>query len=197
MQVITKVYKVYSFSELSDSAKQQALNDNSLNLDNFWQECAIDDVKKIAALMGIDIKEVYFSGFFSQGDGACFIGDYEYKKGSVKSVMEYAPQDTDLHDIVQTLASIQKRNFYQLYGSVSHSGHYYHEYCTDIELRRDNANQDTANYDYEPVRECLRDFMRWIYSRLETAYDYEVSEENFSELCKIDDYTFFESGHIH
>jgi hypothetical protein len=39
-----------------------------------WHECAIDDFKNDMGRIGIRVGEVYFSGFCSQGDGACFEG---------------------------------------------------------------------------------------------------------------------------
>ena len=196
MKTIQKTYEVYSFNELSESAKQKALQDNAENLNEWWDH-VFEDVKTIASLMGINIDNIYFSGFYSQGDGACFEGNYGYNKNSVKLVMEYAPQDNELHDIVRTLANIQRRNFYQLYASIKHRGHYYHELCTDIEIERDNYNgQDVNEDDVNDLTDTLHEFMQWIYKQLENEYDYLTSEENFTEYANDCGLEFYEDGKL-
>lgn len=196
MQVVTETKTVYSFEELSESAKQRALQRYCENLDDYWSESVIEDAKDVAALMGWNIESVYWSGFSSQGSGAQFVGTMRYKKSCAKAVKEYAPQDAGLHFIAKEWQDLQKRNFYALRAKVRSDGHYCHEYCTafDCEDTRENhgylENADTE----KAIIEIARDFMRWIYKQLESAYDYEVSEENFKELCKGDDYTFLECG---
>ena len=78
----TETINVYQFNELSDSQKQSVFDNWRINGPDYeWWDCIYDDAKTIAALMGIEIKDIYFSGFSSQGDGACFTGNYAYKKG--------------------------------------------------------------------------------------------------------------------
>jgi hypothetical protein len=75
---------VYQFDELSDEAKEKArewYRQGNVTT-RFWSECTIDDAKEIGKLLGMDIDNIYFSGFWSQGDGACFEG----KTGKYKLV---------------------------------------------------------------------------------------------------------------
>src|SRR3546814_8987198 len=81
---------------------------------------------------------IWFSGCWSQGDGACFEGDYSYAKGALATIRRYAPKDVALHRIADALGSIQRRNFYQLSARISHRGRYYHEYSMDIVVERDS-----------------------------------------------------------
>ena len=186
--------KVWSFNELSDDAKEKAIaNFRENNLGYEWWDCVYNDAKMIGALMGIDIDKIFFSGFASQGDGACFEGDYEYKKGSLKAVKEYAPKDTDLHDVAQRLFLAQKPAFYQLTASVKHRGHYSHENCTDITVS--DKDDFTVSQDQdEEVREALRAFMQWIYTRLEAEYDYLQSDEVIIESIDANGYEFTANG---
>lgn len=192
MKTITKKIKVYNFNELSQDAKERALSDYIQNgMDYEWYDFIVDDAKEIGNIIGIDIDNVYFSGFYSQGDGACFTGKYQYKKDYVKKLKEYAPKDGELHRIAEELFKIQKKNFYQVMAWVNHRGHYYHEMCTDISVERN----DYAQFDDgEDIKELLRDFMRWIYKSLEKEYDYLTSEECFAENCEANEYTFLENG---
>lgn len=201
---------VYKFNELSDAAKEVARD--------WWRECEMsedwwdfvyDDAAQIAELMGIDLRtrpvklmgggtryepNIWFNGFCSQGDGACFEGDYHYRKGSVKAVKSHAPQDTELHRIAETLCEIQKRNFYRISCEVSHRGHYYHSGCTEFDWTFDG---DVASEDLASVKQLLRDFMDWIYERLEEEHDWLMSDEQVDENIIANDYEFDESGDIY
>lgn len=197
MRQETKTRTLYQFNELTEESQQSVIeNLHNINVDFQWWGFCMDDCKEIAALMGIDIENIYFSGFWSQGDGACFEGEYNYRKQSVKLIKEYAPLDMELHAIAEGLQKLQKQCVYQLSATVKHSGHYSHERCTDINVffGDEYANEDK---DYpEDLRELLRDFMRWIYSRLESEYEWLTSEESIKETILCNEYEFTENGEL-
>jgi len=188
--------EVYTFSELSKEAKETAI-ENTRNHDGYldyeWYDGVYYDATAIAALMGIDIKKIHFSGFYSQGDGAMFIGGYEYNKNAVTLVKDYAPKDTELHGIAERLTRLQRRYFYQLKADVKHYGRYYHENSNtvDVYTNDDRRLSDSIEND---LTECLRDFMRWIYKQLENTYDYLNSNEAIAEHLTINDYEFQADG---
>lgn len=71
MRTITKTYNVYSFDELSDEAKDRALNTLwDINVDHEWWSYLFEDAKYI----GLDISEFnfypyrYLKGSFSDDD---------------------------------------------------------------------------------------------------------------------------------
>lgn len=45
-----------------------------INVDHYWWDCTYDYWKSRLARMGVDVEEINFSGFWSQGDGASFTG---------------------------------------------------------------------------------------------------------------------------
>ena len=149
--------------------------------------------------MGWEIDKVYYSGFWSQGDGACFEGTLRYNKGCAKLVESYAPLDKELHRIAKAWQSLQRRNFYALEASVKHRGHYYHEMCTvfDCEDTRSNYGWMQNPEAEDDIKEIARDFMRWIYKRLEAEYEYSVSDEVVAENIIANGYEFTEDGEIH
>jgi hypothetical protein len=201
MKTKTVSYNVYTVRELQEfhpegfeRAHQDYVNDG---IDYDWYQFVYDDTKIIGGLLGMEIDKIYFSGFSSQGDGACFEGSYQYKKGCVKAIKEYAPQDMELHKIAEDLQAIQRKNFYRLWANVQHSGHYYHAYCTDIQVGSDNESMGGANDEaYDCIKELLRDFMNWIYSQLEKEYEYLTSEEQFIEMSDANDYEYAENGKL-
>lgn len=150
-----------------------------INLEHYaphddWAESVLDMAKAAGSIIGIDIDDIRFTGFWSQGDGASFTGSYEYKRGSVAAIRAEFPKAEKLHEIAETLAGVQRRNFYQLYASVTQSGRYYHEMTmgVDVENKR-NDYQHISDDTESAVTEAMRDFARWIYAALEREYEYQ------------------------
>lgn len=146
----------------------------AIELYHDWHDAVFDDAKAIAALMGMDIDSVYYSGFWSQGDGACFEGSLGYRKGCAAAVRAYAPLDTELHAIADAWTAAQRPLFYQGAGSVKQSGHYNHEYCTTFSLKGPDGRW-LSSEEEEALIEVARDFMRWIYHTLEREYEYQYA----------------------
>ena len=209
MRTETTTRTLYKFSELSPEAQQHALEEQSqIESEYFDPDFVFDDAATIADLFGLDLDTryislmngstrpeptIYYSGFSSQGDGACFEGRYEYKRGALKAVKYHAGQDQELHRIVKALQDVQRKNFYQLTARCKHSGHYYHSGCMSVDVERSDDKEMTADAE-ETVKECLRDFADWIYKQLENEYDYRTGEESCREAIEANDYEFTEKG---
>ena len=197
MRVQTK--NIYKFDELSDDSKENALNELRSSdgyLQYEWWDHVYDDAKAIGDLMGIEIDKIYFSGFSCQGDGACFEGTYSYNKGATLAVKSYAPQDKELHSIVLALQQIQRPMFYGLVAHVKQSGHYNHEFCTQIDIHNESEIGDyyvDASV-HDGIADALRDFMRWIYKQLESEYWYLMSDEAITEDAIANEWEFYENG---
>jgi len=187
--------KVFQYDELSPEAQETARQWFAGEGFDFWDEPSIDDTKACGAQFGIEVEKVYYSGFWSQGDGACFEGSYSFRKGGVKAIKEYAPQDRELHRIALALSKIQKRYFYGLSATVKHEGRYSHENCTRIYVGNSNNPYDEAPVEVQDeVANLLRKFMRWIYRHLQDEYDYQTSDENVAESIRINEYDFYQDG---
>lgn len=202
---------VYQIDELSDAAKENArawYREGGFDYD--WYDAVYEDFQRIAEILGLRLKTrsvrlhgggarqepcLWFRGFWSQGDGACFETFYSYRKEAPRRIRDYAPQDTELHRIAKALQSIQRRNFFQLHAEASHRGHYYHEYCMAISVERDSPTWQDMTADAEDaVMEALRDLARWLYRQLEREYDYLTSDEAVDEAITANEYTFTETG---
>lgn len=199
MRIETVTREIYQFTELDDDAKEKARDwwRDGFQYDSWWHDDIIDGAKRIGGIMGIDIDHVYFSGFSSQGDGACFVGSYQYNKGALPAIMREYPQDTELHQIARDLQALQRSWFYGLSATVKHQGHYYHEFCTYIDVQADDT---ITGYDRDIIpaedrlTELLRDFMRWIYKRLEQEYEWLMSDEQIDEAIIFNEYEFTSDG---
>ena len=143
-----------------------------------WYEFTFDDAKGAAALMGIDIDDILFSGFWSQGDGASFTGSYRYAKGAVKAIRAEYPRDTELHAIAEALAAAQRKRFYRLSATITQSGYYSHEMTMRADVSDDGREYgDASADDSEALLEAFRDLARWIYAALEREYEYQSAWE--------------------
>jgi len=138
---------------------------------------------------------IWYSGFCSQGDGACFEGRYQYAAGATRAIRAHAPQDGELHRIADGLAAIQRRNFYQLSAGIRHEGRYYHEYTMAIAVEREAVTmQDMTPGADDLIVELLRDLARWLYRQLEQEYWYQLSDSVVDEAILANDYSFTEDG---
>lgn len=200
---------VYQFSELSDEAKERAREwYRQGNLDCEWWESTYEDFVRIGEMLGIEFDtypvklmngnvrndpKIHFSGFCSQGDGASFAGHYSYRKGCVKEVMAYVPQDKELHGIVRALFEAQRRCFYGLQANISLRGHYSHSGTMSFDVTCDNCN----DFDEDDISQPLRELADWLYRRLESEYDYLMSNEAVDESIEANAYEFDEDGNTY
>ena len=202
---------VYRLDELDESAKGRARDwYRQRAFDDDWYEFVYEDFETICGILGVRLKtdavplmgggtrskpRIYFRGFSSQGDGACFETYYSYEKTAPKKIREHAPLDAELHRIADALLAIQRRNFYQLRAEASHRGHYYHEFSMVISVGRDSGTwQDMTADAEEAVTEALRDLARWLYRQLECEYEYQTSDAVIDEAIAANEYTFTEAG---
>jgi hypothetical protein len=188
-EVITYLYK---FDELAERAKARAIEDFRVhNLEDYdWSEGVKDEAKHIGSLMGIEIDNVYFSGFYSQGDGACFTGTYAFKNNSVGNVTQYAPRSDDLHAIAEELYNMQEMHHFKIVSRVSHRGRYYYAASTVIET------EGLKHAFSDPVAHILRRFMDWIYRELKQEYEYLQSDGSITEILIANGYEFDKDGFL-
>ena len=200
---------VYKFAELSDSAKQKAIDKNrDWNIHDDWYDCTKEDFETIGEILGIDFdtspvilmgggvrqhSKIWFNGFSSQGDGASFEGRWQYAKGMAKKIREHAPQDKELHKIADCLANIQRKWFYGIDTRISKSGCYCHEHTMRFEHYH-NSDCAIPESVTDEIDELMRDLARWLYSSLQKNYNYLTSDEAIRESIEANDMEFNEDG---
>jgi len=202
---------VYELHELSDEAKEMARAWFREGVGNWdWYDFIYDDFEEVCRILGIELRTctvrlmgggtrekpcIWFSGFYCQGDGACFEGIYTYEKGAARRIREYAPQDEELHRIADRLYDVQRANFFQLRADARHRGRYCHAYSMDISVERDSsAYQDMTDGAEDVATECLRDLAHWLYRQLEREWDGMMTDEYADEGIAANGYTFTETG---
>ena len=202
---------VFQYDELDDRAKERAREWYSRHVfeDSCDWEYVYEDAAEVADILGIDLRQrrvtlvgghhryepsIWFSGFYSQGDGACFEGTYRYAKGATKKIRGYAPQDKELHRIADELQAVQRKHFYHLTASMSRSGHYYHSGCMSVEVEHNEDRYRDIGDAEDDIRQLMRDFADWIYERLSDEYDYQTSDSAVEETIRANEYEFDEDG---
>ena len=184
---------VYQFDELSDDAKQRALESlRYVNVDgvcNDWADHTIENFKKNLTEQGFDVDKVSYSGFCSQGDGASFTGRIkDFKKFCMKTGFEF-PKDNEKFMAIAAEdwdLSIERDEW-----------HYYHSYTVTPHVRDYHLNTD-----YTKAAIALEKFMGdWqveqsnqLYKELEDYYFQLTSNEEVREAIIANDWEFWADG---
>ena len=202
---------VYELEELPDTAKEGARAwYRETCLDHEWYDAVFEDFETICRILGVTLRtspvrlfgggtrekpHLFFRGFWSQGDGACFEGQLSHAKGARETIHAHAPKDEELHRIADELQAAQKRNFYQLTGSIRTRGNYCHEHSMAIEVERDSPTwQPMTDGAEDTVIEALRDLARWLYRQLQREYEYLTTDAVVDETIAINGWTFTAQG---
>ena len=202
---------VYTIDELSDAAKENAriwYRDQGLH--DEWYDFVYEDFGTICGILGVtlattpvrlygggtrDKPQVWFSGFWNQGDGASFSGQYSHAKGAARAIRAHAPKDGELHRIADALQAVQRRNFWQVHASIRQHGRYCHEYTMTIEVERDSPSWQPPTDDAEDaITEAMRDLARWLYRQLRAEYEHLTSDAAVDETVAANELTFTADG---
>lgn len=148
-----------------------------------WDEFTISAFKDDMKSMGIYVDKVLYTGFCSQGDGACFNGEVMDWEKFIPSALAENKSDPGL---TQLVAAARDDGWAF---SVSQKGYYYHEYCTHFEVDLcsfgvadpDGRVYVLHNYLEEKFTEFFRDQMRKVYRQLEADYWAIVKEADEEE----------------
>lgn len=208
---------LFKYDELpSEAAKEKArewvAQGEGEDFSEFAADCVTEDFERICGILGVELKTqtqrtmggkeyqkpcIYWSGFWSQGDGASFEGSYSYKKGACKAIREYAPEDKELHKIADALRDLERSRFYKIDVKISQSGRYCHEHSMDFELM-DSRTGDYAEMTFEQAKEWgepFRDLARWLYRALEKEYEYRTGDkDHLEETLRANEYDFEADG---
>jgi len=205
----TTVRELYQFDELDEKAKDRARDWlRELKAQDFDHEYIYEDAATICTILGITLSthevklmsgqtrqkvNIWYSGFSSQGDGACFEGSYRYQAKSVRAIKAHAPTDTELHRIARELYELQRAHGYKLEASITHRGYYSHSHSTTVEVLRTD-DREVHSEVQEAIAQLLRDLMDWIYDGLRKEYDWSLSDACIDEDIRGNEYEFTQSG---
>lgn len=205
MRTIQKT--VYTFGELDPRAKERARDwYRTIALAGEWWAPVYDDFTTIATALGYEIAErggrrcIWFRGFSSQGDGACFAGTYRAEDCSEEAILDYlGPLDRHPDRILARIVG-GHLDFAAAHPTftarLTHRGLYYHERSVEYdseELDRDGNNIVSRSTEDE-FQSLARDLMRWLYGRLESEHEYRLSDEAIDDDIAANGYEFDRRG---
>lgn len=204
MEVAEGVKTEFRFEELSDSAKDKVRErHNAWFHGDQWYDAVYEDFVRVAAVFGFQTSAdgVYFSGFWSQGDGASFRALYRSPLGSVhEALTKEGYGDAELLrlaneiDVFMAPLRLMHHNAYWD-ARIYTSGHYHHSGTMRIDAVSVNGEQpftdelDNAEKTILGIAKSLAD---WLYGNLRDEYEYLESDEALAETFQ--DHKFDESG---
>lgn len=194
----------YEFRRLSPEAKLKLLDSwRATQVEYEWWNYVYDDAKNMGALMGIEIENIQFSGFWCQGDGASFTGRYAHREGTVQEIVQACGgQDKELIRIaselavLQTTFTLQHGHSFECHITRS-AGNYVHEgtmYVGDWGKEDLTGDWDKAHDLAMKFQTLLRKFADWIYSSLEAEHEHLTSDETVIESLMDSGLRFDSSG---
>lgn len=206
--------KVYKFDELSEDVQEQVVENNrDFNVDHEWWDSTYDDFAAICDHMGIELKTrpvklmgggirqkpcIWFSGFYSQGDGACFEGVFRGRSDALEKIKEYAPRDEELHRIASGLQEFHDKYNGNCSVTIDQRGRYSHSHSMGFDFSgwedSEGNFHELDSGEMETVIELLRDLADWLYRTLEKQYDFLTSDEAVIEGIKANELEFYEDG---
>ena len=190
MKVVKREFEVYEFNELSEEAKQKAID--------LWYETEDfpfleDDIKEEMKQIDSCFYDVQLQYSLSccQGDGLSFEGTLNLEKflNEVYSKKLRSSYKRALNDFIYDV------------GSEGNTGHYCYGHKNQIiydENYQDFKDHKYINKLWDDVLEEIKEYYLNICKKLE-KYGYEILEyrmtfNEFSEHCEINGYNFYDDG---
>ena len=160
-----------------------------------WWDGVYSDFREDMREVGVNVRRMFFSGFWSQGDGACFEGEFY----NLRTYLDHhhKGQYPMIHKLLEHGGRV--------YITCAHNGRYYHENSTLFSVEADTFYHlvecptefheqivDTWDKqlkhemeDFErDVVEQWRSYMQDLYRRLEAEYDYLTGDEAVWEVIE-------------
>jgi len=155
---------LYSFSELDDHVKERLTEEygNELCFDG---DPIIEGFTEDMAVYGAKDIDVQWSGFYSQGDGACFTGDFD----TVKLLSSLYKYNTAYDKLINRI----KDGVYSVEISVvrcGQSNHYSHENTVKACMTCENY-EDLTKHCQEQLAEIENEITSWVRSECISLYD--------------------------
>lgn len=191
----------YTFAELSDEAKEKAVNSlRNINVwDRFWHEHITDggDCNELNENQFIEVKDIRFSGFSSQGDGASFC--YNTTEDLWKAwVYLTFPDGLRQRLLLESEVYVE---------GVRNGRHYVHENSISHYVDTSDPDSDFCHWPniveffetvgekfQNEVGEIARELMQDLYRTLEGEYDYQTSDQCVIDGIETNGYEFTEDG---
>ncbi|MAG77177.1 MAG: hypothetical protein CL811_10515 [Colwelliaceae bacterium] len=162
----TKTINVYKYEELSEKAKEKALdwyretNDYPFLYENLEEDLKI--VLKDSKIRIVSDFKLFYSLSHCQGDGLCFVGVFDWKH-------------------------------YKVY--IEHIGNYYHSNSVKIVIETRFGNEAKEEV-YKKFTEMYKELCDGLEKRGYDEIDWEDSEDTIKDTFECSEYEFDENGEV-
>ena len=184
--------KVYQLDELSSSVRETVIYNAGQNIvSHDWYTPVVEDFRVEMEKFGLIEPESYFSGFYSQGDGACFVCDTIDTDLLIRTLYEsgYDISDEVVLETKNVNVIIQKLN-------TSYARQHDHE--NTVGARVNYEGDILTEHDVDMLEKSITAWVREKsiehYKNLENYYNELTSEEYVSE--ELTNALFFSDGRI-
>ena len=214
--------KLYKFNELGKEAKEKVLEKHrewNVEFDE-WYDCLFENWKEKLDKVGFEDAKIEFSGFWSQGDGACFtahcnmanlLSRYLHSKTLVNFIMENVDMSASIETMNHHYSHANTKNFQLNWDSTQSLAKVLKAPTADLPLLlgEDMDESDKNIYELrvkkqigpidmdklqEDLEEYRTDLCNEIYRDLEKEYNYLTSDEAVIESLEANDREFTVDG---
>lgn len=174
---------------MDEKEKQKLIEKyRDINVDYEWYQYTFDDFIARMEKVGIEVDNIHFSGFYSQGDGACFEGRIHRP---LRFMRKHCPGQ---YPMIRKL--IVMKGYLNV--GCTHSGQYYHAESTVfdmnyeefwtfldakdemresvIEVMDEQLNREFDDF-YNDVKNVFRGYMNELYHELRDEYEHLTSDD--------------------
>lgn len=204
----TQEIKIYTLEDLSGNARETAIEQIRTSggyLDWEWYEDIISDFETaLFEETTFNASETLFNGFYCQGDGASFTGEFENVYDALKVIMSaLSSQELGLlHENIKHLSICRLSNWYVHKNSVA------------AEAERYGSTYDEDGYEIDApyidkwlssmIPKIEKAINAWkdarceeIYARLQAEYEDLTSDETIARFCNDNAIEFYADGTIY
>jgi hypothetical protein len=187
--------ELFSINELSENAKQKAIDKERTHCDVDLQ-FTVEYIEEILTTLGFESPKISYSGFCSQGDGLSFVSNnWQYKKGMLDNVKE-CTKDNTLLSVAKQLQIMAKNTGYKLQFSVNRASHFYSHENT-VQIENDPYSDFSLSDEQDAILTNLKNSLcRVFYRMLEKDYDYQLSDEYIIESLLSNEVMFLSGGKV-
>jgi len=200
-----EAYQFDSMDDIKHPVAQAAIEKYREYNNDYYYDHVYADLIVAAKCLGIDTSEedVCWSGFWGQGDGASFEGDWALCNinDPVECIKAIFSKDKEVLNIAERMNNLicdirvnyvsVRRMYHTRYCHANTLGVYEYE-AKDS----DDDNYDFLEQDAERILEIFQDLSNWFYDKLEKEYDYQSSDGAIMQILIDNEYEFDKDGNI-
>jgi hypothetical protein len=174
---------LFTFDELPEESQQKLIEGFRQDYDPDYSHIYHEFIHDMSERYGADISvdNIQWSGFWSQGDGACFTCDFDEEV--IFPILKQELSEGDVAYIEKQGAQLDAKSV-----RTGASNHYCHENTVEAELYLYSDSNDTMDEAREILENKLTDIIRAscrdLYQQLEDYYNEETEDEALKQRIK-------------